>query len=236
MAVQGNLKDISLTSLISINCNEMNRACLSLINSGQQAMIYFDEGNIVHAELENREGEEVLFEVLGWNDGDFSLEQGIESPKQSVHNSWSGLLLEGMHRIDKGKSDVLGEVDDATALDFIKTEHAENALAAINRLAGVNAALLCSKEGECSPSQDVGNLIAWSEMASFLARYAQRIGRELLWGEVKALIISKFDDRWLILPYAPGLLVLNCSLRATTTDLIQVIQNILRRYPLAEEA
>lgn len=235
MAVQGNLKDISLSSLISINCNEMNRARLSIVKSGQQALVYFDEGNIVHAELDTREGEEVLFELLSWREGDFSLEQGIGPPKQSVHTPWSGLLLEGMHRIDEAKIDALPEVD-AAALDFTKTDRAVKALAALKRVAGVNAAVLCSSEGEWTHTQDVGGLAAWPEVGSFLIRYVQKIGEDLLWGAVKTMIISESNDRWLILPYASGFLMLNCSLRASTTELIQAVQHIQQRYPLQEEA
>lgn len=234
MAVQGNLKDISLTSLISINCNEMNRACLSLLKSGQKALIYFDEGNIVHAELDAQEGEEVLYEVLGWSDGDFNLEQGVEPPKQSVHTPWSGLLLEGMHRLDEFQGHI--EPEDDAGLDFLQTEQAGRILAAAKRIQGVRAALLCSNRGEWIRSQDADVLAAWPELASVLLRFINGLGKDMRWGALNCLLISEANDRWLVLPYGPGILVLSCSQRTSTADLIQAVGQIQQRYPLEGDA
>jgi hypothetical protein len=104
MAVSGDLADMDVTSIISVNCNEMNQARLLIRHYGREASIFFADGNIVHMSLGSMEGEEVIHEVLDWKEGTFELEQGILSPTRSVTKSWSELLLSGMQHLDQQAS------------------------------------------------------------------------------------------------------------------------------------
>jgi hypothetical protein len=101
MAVSGDLRDMDLSSIISINCNEMNQARLLVQHHGRKASIYFEDGNIVHMSLGAVEGEEVMREIVGWKEGRFDLEQGVAAPRRTVTTGWSALLLEGMRRLDE---------------------------------------------------------------------------------------------------------------------------------------
>lgn len=104
MAVSGDLSDMDVSSIISINCNQMNQARLLIRHQGREASIFFADGNIVHMSLDPIEGEEVIHEVLAWKEGTFELEQGILPPTRSVTKSWSELLLRGMQRLDQQAS------------------------------------------------------------------------------------------------------------------------------------
>lgn len=101
MTVAGDLRDMDLTSIIAINCNEMNQARLVVRHEGREARIFFQDGNIVHMSLEPVEGEEVMYEVLGWKEGTFELERGVPTPKRTVNAGWSELVLQGMQRLDE---------------------------------------------------------------------------------------------------------------------------------------
>ncbi len=104
MTVSGNLQDMSLTGLISVNCNEGNQACLHLQHDGQQARIYFDQGEIAHLVLDDREGEEVMPEILEWEEGTFTLERNMPPPTRSVNVPWHSLVLGGMQTLDEDAS------------------------------------------------------------------------------------------------------------------------------------
>lgn len=101
MAVKGNIQDMSLTGLISVNCNEGNQARLHLQNNEQDAYIYFDQGEIVHLVLEDREGEEVMRDILEWETGIFELEMHVPPPCRTVHVPWHSLVLNSMHTLDE---------------------------------------------------------------------------------------------------------------------------------------
>ncbi|HEY76692.1 MAG TPA: response regulator [Thermoflexia bacterium] len=100
-AVRGNLRSMSLPSIIQINCTEQNQARLRVRRGGEEASVFFADGNVVHAEMDSKTGEEVVYELLAWSDGEFELEMGVPAPQRTITTSWSGLLLEGMRRLDE---------------------------------------------------------------------------------------------------------------------------------------
>lgn len=104
MPVRGDLGDMDLCSIISINCNQMNQARLIVRNEGREARIFFCDGNIVHMSLGPREGEEVIHELLSWEGGTFELERGIPAPRRTVATGWSQLLLDGMRHLNEGRA------------------------------------------------------------------------------------------------------------------------------------
>ncbi len=99
--VRGNLRTMSLPNIIQVNCAEHNQVRLRVRRGGHEGSIYFADGNIVHAEMESRTGEEVVYELLSWEDGDFELTMNISPPRQTITTNWSGLLMEGMRRLDE---------------------------------------------------------------------------------------------------------------------------------------
>ena len=100
-AVKGTLRSMSLPSIVQVNCTERVQARLRVRRRGKEANLFFADGNIVHAEMDSMEGEEVVYELLGWEDGEFELEPGVPPPRQTITTGWSGLLLEGMRRLDE---------------------------------------------------------------------------------------------------------------------------------------
>lgn len=106
MAVKGNLKDMSLASLISVNCNEMNQASLLLYREDKEGSIFLTDGNVVHAVLDSFIGKEAVYEMLTWEDGEFELKKNVEPPERTITAGWSSLLLEGMHRIDENAAEL----------------------------------------------------------------------------------------------------------------------------------
>lgn len=101
MALQGNLHDMSLADLIQQSCQDRKVARLSIDHQGQKAVLYFGEGSVQHASLGEKQGEEVVFQALAWEDGTFTLDPDIEAPATTITRSWSGLLMEGAQRLDE---------------------------------------------------------------------------------------------------------------------------------------
>jgi uncharacterized protein len=101
MALQGNLRDMSVADLIQQYGQDQKTAELSITHDNQQANLFFKGGTVAHAVLGNTQGEEVIYRILQWETGEFSLETGIEPPTVTIQRSWSGLLLEGARRLDE---------------------------------------------------------------------------------------------------------------------------------------
>ncbi len=101
MALQGNLRDMSVADLIQQYGQDQKTAELSITHGNQQAILFFKGGTVAHAALGDSQGEEVVYRILQWETGEFSLETGIEPPTVTIQRSWSGLLLEGARRLDE---------------------------------------------------------------------------------------------------------------------------------------
>jgi predicted regulator of Ras-like GTPase activity (Roadblock/LC7/MglB family) len=101
MGMTGNLTGLAAADLIQLNCVDQKIARLSIQQADQQAELYFMGGQIVHAVSGDQKGEEVVYRVLGWNEGEFSLENDINSPETTIKRSWTSLLLEGARRLDE---------------------------------------------------------------------------------------------------------------------------------------
>ena len=106
--MQGNLQDMGVADLIQHNCQDQKTAKVVISNNKQKANIYFKDGAVVHATSGNLEGEEVIYELLKWQQGTFTLQTGQKAPTNSISKSWSGLLLEGARRIDEAANTKAG--------------------------------------------------------------------------------------------------------------------------------
>lgn len=103
MAVEGDLRDIDITSVIQILCTERRRAGLVLRRRGEEGVLYFEDGEIIHALLGPLEGEEAVYQLLSWRDGNFRITDKVRSPSKSIGLKWSHLLMEGMRKIDENR-------------------------------------------------------------------------------------------------------------------------------------
>ena len=101
MGLQGNIHDMSIADLIQQLCNDNKKAQLQVQNEKETALLYFKDGSLVHAILGPIEGEEAVYQLLTWEDGTFTLNNDVDTPKLTIERSWSGLLMEGAKRIDE---------------------------------------------------------------------------------------------------------------------------------------
>lgn len=101
MALIGNLKELKLPNLIQLNCLEKNTAKLTINSSNRFGVIYFENGEIVHAEFDPFIGEKAIYAMLELKDGQFKVENDIKAPTVSIRNAWSNILLEGLRLLDE---------------------------------------------------------------------------------------------------------------------------------------
>ncbi len=110
MALNGSLKDMGVADLIQHNCQDRKTARLDAEYKGQQATLFFEDGNVTYASLGDLRGEEVIYRILNWQEGSFTLETGSTAPEHNITRSWSALLLEGAKRLDEADSGTSNKV------------------------------------------------------------------------------------------------------------------------------
>ena len=77
------------TALVTLTCGKI---------SGK---LWFEEGSISHAKVENVEGEDAFYTMLRWNTGDFVIEHGIRGKQRTIDCDPMFLLMEGLRLIDE---------------------------------------------------------------------------------------------------------------------------------------
>jgi CheY-like chemotaxis protein len=97
---QGKVFDVQLTDIIQMNCLGRLTTALVISRDGEKGVIYFNEGEIIHAECGEQKGTDAFYKILSWEEGEFVSNIGFVPPVQTIFTSWEHLLVEGMRRND----------------------------------------------------------------------------------------------------------------------------------------
>ncbi|MBI3753381.1 MAG: DUF4388 domain-containing protein [Deltaproteobacteria bacterium] len=99
--IKGRLRDMSLADVIQA-LNLGRRTAIVNIGSEQGAgKIFVENGAIVHAVYRELSGENALYHLLSWKDGEFEVEIDVKPEAKTISANVERLLLEGMKRLDE---------------------------------------------------------------------------------------------------------------------------------------
>ncbi len=102
MSIKGDLQDMNLPSLVQMVCTDRRRAALLLSRDHEKGVLFFENGEIVHAQIGKLEGKEAVYHLLQWTDGTFNLGKQSRIPRYTINEPWRYLMLEGMKQMDEG--------------------------------------------------------------------------------------------------------------------------------------
>lgn len=92
---------LQLVDIIQMGCLGKFTMSLTVATDDEEGLIYFRNGDIIHAETGDSEGQEALYAMLGWKEGRFTTQMGLSASKETITDRWEHLLLEGMRRRDE---------------------------------------------------------------------------------------------------------------------------------------
>ncbi|HPR63057.1 MAG TPA: DUF4388 domain-containing protein [Thermoanaerobaculia bacterium] len=101
MAFQGSLKEIPLPDIIQLVSVSGKTGVFILEKGEERGEIYLREGQIVHAVYLALEGEEAIYALSIWPEGDFHFQPGVEPEKTTIQKSNTNLLMEAARRLDE---------------------------------------------------------------------------------------------------------------------------------------
>lgn len=100
----GQVVDLQLVDIIQMACLGRFTMSLTITRGEERGLIYFQNGEIAHAEVGDLEGKDALYTILDWNEGRFNSQMGITPPKVTITDRWEHLLLDGMRRQDEARA------------------------------------------------------------------------------------------------------------------------------------
>jgi predicted regulator of Ras-like GTPase activity (Roadblock/LC7/MglB family) len=211
MALVGNLRDLKLPNLIQLNCMERNSAKLTIEYAGKYGIVYFHEGQIIHAEFEPDIGEKALFRMLGLHEGKFKVENGVRAPMSTITTHWNNLLLDGLHQLDTMHASDEGKE--------------RRLLEMFMNVKGVRRAAIISKEGEIIKSDFQDDKEFALQALSFYE--SQNIGTLLKKEKPQFLAMVAQSKRIVLTEYEKNIIYLDIDAKYQMETVLPFIEQVL---------
>jgi len=184
MALIGNLKDVNLVNLIQLNCLEKKTAKLTFNYRGKIGVIYFENGDIPHAQFDNLVGPEAVYKAIHLTEGEFKIEDGIRTNIKTNEIKWSELILEGMRIFDESQAG-----QDQVHIKLIKN---------LMQIDGVLAAVTLLKDGTPLSNSSFEEVELYAQILSFCAAKLQNVGKNSGISYFDSVTVN-FSDKTLML-------------------------------------
>jgi len=106
--IQGRIEEMSVTELMQ-SLEMGQKSCRLLVSRGDdRCEMYFTAGQCKHAQFRETEGDAAVYHVIGWDDGDFEIDFGANSERETTTHSTTGLLMEAMRLMDESNQSKVG--------------------------------------------------------------------------------------------------------------------------------
>ena len=111
---RGVLRRVGLQDVLQMECLSRHSALLEISTKTARGRIYIREGQIIHAEVGERAGEDAFNYLMHLSGGEFAQKPFIAPPQQTINHPWEFLLMEAARKQD--------ELSDSDAAPFdVKT-------------------------------------------------------------------------------------------------------------------
>jgi len=101
MAFQGSLKELPLPDIIQLVSVSGKTGKFTLTRDPDRGFIFLKNGQMVHATVSDLIGEEAIYALAIWNQGEFQFSPGEEPDRQTITKSNTNLLMEAARRLDE---------------------------------------------------------------------------------------------------------------------------------------
>jgi len=110
--LRGSLAQMNVIDLVQ--SLEMGRkSCLlTMTNGDDKCEIYFNQGQAKHATYGSITGDEAVFKVLRWTEGNFQIDFEGKTSQETTTLNTQGLLMEGLRLLDEAQRDAAAEGED----------------------------------------------------------------------------------------------------------------------------
>jgi hypothetical protein len=103
--VTGTLGLFSLVDLFQLLSSSQRSGRLGVEHPAGLARVYFDKGQVVHAEFGDLQGEDAVFALFADERGSFEFRLGIPAPQSTITGGTENLVLEAIRRLDEARRD-----------------------------------------------------------------------------------------------------------------------------------
>lgn len=225
----GSITGLQLPDLIQMNCLSQVTTALYVSKDQREGCIYFDDGQITHAQIGAIEGEEALFTILSWSSGSFRFVGGVKAPGVSINTNWEYLLIEGMRKADEMSLALeKGEVDDGDIAPIDEsTRIVIKNLSSLSECTGI--AVITSENEVLYQGGNIANDVDLPYLTNFFLNISETLGA-LSPSTPKKMSFIDQSRLVLVYPFKIYVLVLLFNRAVLSQETISTIERVISRY------
>jgi predicted regulator of Ras-like GTPase activity (Roadblock/LC7/MglB family) len=193
---------LELLDVIQLKGVSRFSGCISVQLDGYNGLLFFRDGQIIHAEAAARVGEEAFYEVVQRPGASFTLQANVTTTSHTIHRSWQFLLMESQRVLDEARrstppgTPAAGSAGTPAAGTPAVKEKRADLVDRIRQIQGVVWAALESKDGAHLGG---GSPDPMEAQATQLVRLARSVGDRLRTGEVIGATVQGQDRNLLLM-------------------------------------
>jgi len=184
MPLTGTLRDLSLATLVQVQCSEQAHAQITLTQGKRKGVLVFADGELIAATVDDKNGEEAVYELLTWEEGEFRVDTENINVTRNVTTPWSALLLEGLRRADEARAE--------------RDQTLEQKLRELRGKAGLRGALVTNGSGLLRAEAKDQNATQDAALVALVAEHAETIGATLGLGAFVQMIAVQPNEKIVI--------------------------------------
>ncbi|MEZ4812260.1 MAG: DUF4388 domain-containing protein [Caldisericia bacterium] len=103
-AITGTIENLDLAVILQTMNISKKTGCMEIKSGEETSRIFFDDGNIVHAETKTLDGETAFYDLLTIDNGTWGFIPELESPRRTIKSEINSLLLNWSNLMDEWNS------------------------------------------------------------------------------------------------------------------------------------
>ena len=212
-----------------MNCLSQVTTALYVTKDNREGCIYFEDGQITHAQIGAIDGEEALFTILAWSSGSFRFVGGVKAPQATINSNWEYLLIEGMRKADEMSLALeKGEIDDDDIAPIDEpTRIVIKNISSLSECTGI--ATITAENEILHQSGNIASEIDISYVTRFFLNISENLG-ELAQSTPKKISFINQNRLVLVYPFKIYVLVLLFNRAVLSQETISTIERIISQY------
>lgn len=174
----GEIVGLSLPDVIQINHHNRFSGCIAVESTDGNGLVFFRDGEIIHAEQGSKTGEEAFCDILAWPPGRFRMQPNVTTTRSTIQKNAQHLLLDAHRKLDElraGRNAPPALPTPAPAAPAARQPmRSSEVLEKLRKIPGVDYAALHGKDGS-----QVGDASYEAEVLGGQAIFLSMIGNQL---------------------------------------------------------
>ncbi len=204
---RGVLRRVGLADLIQMECLGRGSSVLEVSDGHQRGEIYVEDGQIIHAQVGERTGEDAFNHLLGLRGGQFHSKPLGTPPARTISSPWEFLLMEAARQHDEARA---AEGEPPAELPVPPPPPAEvpqglsaadgaEEASALSQRPRIAEVLICSAGGDVVYEWQCRDRAQWITLFEFFSRKGRRLAQHIAFGAFDRLEIVTGTARLLLL-------------------------------------